>query len=107
MKYLLFATLLVLCGCDRKDAQIAADVRNKQWLESGGQVVGKLPDGREVKRIILEVPGMRNQHIFIVDGATAITKNQEVSSGKVTVQEVSATIILNGVTYRKVESENK
>lgn len=97
---------IILSGCDNSDAYIASGIRNKQRIDTGGEVIGNLPDGREIKRIVLEVPGLRNQFIYIVDNATTVTVNKE-TGGKHSVNEVSATIILNGETYRKIEAEKK
>lgn len=88
----------VLSGCGPSQNEVPAV--NREYLAASGEVVGTLPDGREVKRWgVWSASGNYWHTIYVVDGATSISDNYQRPAGKTTVPATEATIIVNGRTY--------
>ena len=79
---------------------------NKQMIAGGGEVVGTLPDGREVRRIRLNMGSNLHDHwIYVVSGTETVTMNHEVSEGKTTTGE--SEVFINGVKYTKAPASEQ
>jgi len=89
---------LILAGCGPSRNEVPSI--NRGSLSNNGEVVGTLPDGREVKRWGVWSPSGNYWHtIYVVDGATSVSDNYQRPAGKTTVPSTEATIIVNGRTY--------
>lgn len=68
--------------------------KNQAALKTGGELVGTLPDGRDIKRIMVDPGYGKSDHtIYIVDGTTTITTNRLEAAGKTLVNRVEAAVI--------------
>lgn len=63
----LFAFSALLSSCSDSPAESQAK------LSSGGDYIGKLPDGREVRRFCLSGPGWANHYIYVLTGSTSVS----------------------------------
>lgn len=70
---------LFLAGCESEQE---AMFDTKQSFENP-ELIGTLPDGREVKRVVVYLADAHDQYVYFVDGG-GVTVNREVSQGKMT-----------------------
>lgn len=91
MNRLLAATvILMMAGCDTSPYDPEVIRRNRATLNSPGEPIGTLPDGREVVRYQIE-RGSQHPHIlYVVTGS--ITSNRLQRNGKATSPRVEAFI---------------
>ena len=77
-------------GMDHPDVISA----NKEHLSTNGEVVGKLPDGREVVRYKIGMGTGNYAHwIYVVKDSTTITLNHTVTHGKSSSNHVEVDIV--------------
>lgn len=86
-KYITLAGVLcILIGCvDRAEVQR----ENATALSADGELVGTLPDGREVRRYCLEDFALNKHWVYVV-GST-VTVNRTLQKGKITEHHVEVT----------------
>lgn len=94
---------LFLIGCEDENAP-ATKAKNKQTLSGKGEVIGVLPDDREVIRYEISMGESRQSHwIYIVKGGnstgTMITTNH--LGGEKNAQN-RVDVIIDGVQYTPV-----
>ena len=95
----ILTAIFLLAGCC--PSQQEAKALNAVGLSSPGELVGKLPDGREVFRWSVYGPETQyTHHIYVVGDAGSVTMNNVYRSGKVTHHVVNA-VIINGKEYIK------
>lgn len=69
--------LLVCCLCTGCMSDANVEKTNKATLSGNGDLVGTLPDGREVRHYEIHRSGLVNpHHIYVVEGST--TTNHRV-----------------------------
>lgn len=87
MKPIILISLLALAlaGCS-DDSYI----KNRATLSGPGQYVGTLPDGREVRRYLIENPVIHDHWLYVA--GRDLTVNHDESSGKTTYNAVEAFI---------------
>lgn len=113
MKKLVVFILILFCGCDS-----AATIRNRNQttLNSGGEVIGTLPDGRVITRY--EIKCYSDNHWVYVVGNSS-TNSYSTSNGDKSISHVevlfdngnfypknptNAEVIVNGIKYYPAES---
>lgn len=102
MKKLLIAFCLIgLAGCTQyNDPTVMAT--NKATLETSGEYVGTLPDGRRIVRYRLEMGDNIHDHwVYVTEGS--ITINRTENHGKTSSNHVD--VIIDGVKYAPVVEE--
>lgn len=80
-KILALAVLsLALVGCGPSQGEAAYE---NQSNFNNPMKVGTLPDGRDVSRITVTVPGSQHKHfVYVVEGGGSTTTNTTVPQGK-------------------------
>lgn len=96
MRYMMLLVLL-LAGCgDTRNADDPTVLKEQaEALAKEGEVVGRLPDGREILRYRIE-RGMSHDHYIYITGNT-ITVNRDVPSGKTSYNHVE--VFIDGIPY--------
>ncbi len=94
--------LLILIGCGRNAEEAAAF---NQENANHPRLVLTMPDGRQLYRIVIDSPDIRHYHYvyFFDKGDKTISVNYSVSQGKTTRNQ---TIVIDGVTYKAIETNN-
>lgn len=101
--YVLFLTVAFFPGCGwRTPDDPSVLMENRIALAKDGEVIGRLPDGREVRCWEIERgggPGEHNHFIYVVTGepADSVTANKNVKHGKTTVNHVE--VLIDGRPY--------
>lgn len=96
-KLCLIGLVLMAIGCTGPNDPTTIAV-NRQSLGTYGNVVGTLPDGREVRHYeISRGQAYHEHHIYVVDGVTTVTTNKE-RGGKGSYNLVES-VIVDGVTF--------
>lgn len=81
--------------------------QNAQTLAGPGVLVGKLPDGREVRRYWID-RGSHDDHVlYVVTGTATVNWATTEQVGKTTVTRHHAAVVVDGVTYVPVKEPPK
>ena len=91
--------ILFLTGCTSSNDPSVIQ-KNAITLSSEGELVGKLKDGREVRRFVInngDTIGSHNHWLYLVDDSDTVTVNHTVSSGKTSHLKVE--VIVEGKKY--------
>jgi hypothetical protein len=76
--------------------------KNEATFSSGGELVGKLPDGRFISRYEIESATSHNHWVYVISDNSSVSVNYPIRVGKLTHNE--AMVIINGKEY--VERNN-
>jgi hypothetical protein len=76
------AACLFIIGCSTKEEIEALNEKN---LSSNGELVGHLPDGREIRRYQLRFQHMHDHYVYFVDGDISVNSNPTGKYNKVEV----------------------
>ncbi len=81
---------LVLAGCSGDPQERAA--ANQAELASAGEIIGKLPDGREVHRYWIQMQYGEYDRLYVVEGSKTTSTNWTVRRGKTHYTQACAVI---------------
>jgi hypothetical protein len=87
-----FVLCIFLTGCTTYTPEEVTSINNTT-LSSGGERVGTLSDGRELRRYEIYNEGRHNHWVYVV--GDAVTVNKTVRQGKVTSNRVE--VFIDGV----------
>ena len=88
------ASALLLAGCPATPEDVAWAKSATVSSFSNPELVGRLPDGRAVKRVIVVQAQRHDQFVYFVDNATVST-NYEEPAGKVTINQTRVSLSSN------------
>lgn len=88
------ASTLLLTGCPATPEDIARAKAQTVSSFSNPEMVGRLSDGRSVKRVIVIIPNRHDQFVYFVDNATVST-NYEETHGKTTALQTRVSLSAN------------
>ncbi len=77
----------------------AVKQQNKETLESLGEHVGTLTDGRRVQRYKIIAPNLDNHWLYVIGNTT--TMNYTTSNGDSTISHTE--VVIDGVNYVPVD----
>jgi len=93
MRFLLvFVLCIFLTGCSTYTPEQVVGINNTT-LSSGGEVVGTLSDGRELRRYEIYNQHERNHWVYVV--GDTVTVNKTVRQGKTTSNRVE--VFIDGI----------
>lgn len=100
--------MFLFFGCDipgRNDPAVLQ--RNQEILSTDGEFVGKLPDGRVIKRYPIDMGINDNHFVYLVEDNPAITIHRTESdfNGEVVTYSNKVEVIISGKKYRLTEEK--
>ena len=90
-KFILALVFVTFCGCQKQLSKEELAAYNKNNLSEEGQLIGKLPDGREVVMYTIYHGGPAH-YIYVVKGSESVTVNTTIRRGKTNIQQVTGTV---------------
>lgn len=88
------ASALLLAGCPATPEDIARAKSQTVSSFSNPELVGRLSDGRSVKRVVVTIPNRHDHYVYFVDNATVST-NYEETHGKTTALQTRVSLSTN------------
>lgn len=88
------ASALLLAGCPATPEDIAQAKQATVSSFSNPELVGRLVDGRSVKRVVVTIPNRHDHYVYFVDNATVSTNYAE-THGKTTVLQTRVALSAN------------